>query len=286
VQRQYTGSAGKTTNCQVAVSLSVATRTAHLPIDFELYLPTSWTEYPERRREAKIPEDVAFRTKIELALNMIERAVFAKIPGDVVLSDSAYGESNNFRETVRLLGLDYALGIHGPTKVWVLDAAGRRRGDAVSAEALGQTLGRKAFRKVTWREGTSTKLSSYFCFRRVKVAAADGVDPVRHEEVWLMLEWPKGEDKPTKFALTSLPRRMSKKQIVRTAKERYRTEQAYEELKGELGLDHFEGRSFPGWHHHVTVVLACYAFVIAERSRHFPPSARREEEDHALDRAA
>lgn len=286
VQRQYTGSAGKTTNCQVAVSLSAATRTAHLPIDFELYLPTQWTEDPERRREAKIPEDVVFRTKIDLALKMIERAVFAKIPGNVLLSDSAYGESHLFRESVRLLGLDYALGIHGPTKVWVLNAAGRRQGEAVSAEALGQSLGRKAFRKVTWREGTKDKLSSYFCFRRVKVAADDGIEPVRHEEVWLMMEWPKGEAKPTKFTLTSLPRRMSKKQIVCTTKERYRTEQAYEELKGELGLDHFEGRSFPGWHHHVTVVLCCYAFVVAERSRHFFPSAAGEEEDDSLARAA
>jgi len=286
VQRQYTGTAGKTTNCQVAVSLSVATRTAHLPIDFELYLPVSWTEDPERRQEAKIPEEVVFQTKLELASKMIERAVFAKIPGDVLLSDSAYGESHQFRENVRVLGLDYALGIHGPTKVWVLDAAGRRRGGAVSAQHLALTLGRKAFRKVTWREGTNKKLSSYFCFRRVKVAADDGIDPVRHEEVWLMMEWPSGEAEPTKFTLTSLPRRMSKKQIVRTTKERYRTEQAYEELKSELGLDHFEGRSFPGWHHHVTVVLCCYAFVVAERSRHFPPSAGWQEGHDALSCAA
>jgi SRSO17 transposase len=286
VQRQYTGSAGKTTNCQVGVSLSVATRTAHVPVDFELYLPASWTENAERRVEAKIPEEVTFQTKIELALKMIERAIDAGLPGEVLLADSAYGESHPFRETVRLLGLDYALGIHAPTKVWLLDAAGRRHGDAVSAEALGQALGPRAFRRVTWREGTGKKLHSRFCFRRVKVACNDGIPPAKHEAVWLMSEWPLGEPKPTKFALTTLPRRMSKKRIVRTVKERWRTEYAYEELKGELGLDHFEGRSFPGWHHHVSVVLSCYAFVIAERVRHFPPSAGRQARDAAFDLAA
>jgi SRSO17 transposase len=120
----------------------------------------------------------------------------------------------------------------------------------------------------------------------VKVAHDDGIDGVHHEAIWLLMEWPEGESKPTKFVLTTLPRRMSKKRITRIVKERWRTEQAYEELKGELGLDHFEGRSFPGWHHHVTVVLCCYAFVVAERARHFPPSARREARHDAFDRAA
>jgi SRSO17 transposase len=286
VQRQYTGSAGKTTNCQIGVSLSVATKSAHLPIDFELYLPVSWTEDPKRRAEAKIPEDVTFATKIDLGLRMLERALVDGLPGEVLLADSAYGDSHLFRETVRLLGLDYAVGIHGTTKVWLLDAANRRRGEAVSAQALGQELGRAAFRRVTWREGTGGKLRARFCFRRVKVAHDDGLDPAKHEAVWLMLEWPEGESKPTKFVLTTLPRRWSKKRIVRHVKERWRTERAYEELKGELGLDHFEGRSFPGWHHHVSVVLCCYAFVLAERSQHFPPSARGQAGADTLNRAA
>ena len=119
VQRQYTGSAGKVTNCQIGVSLSVATRTEHLPLDFELYLPASWTDDPKRRREAKIPDGVVFKTKLDLALEMIERAVQDEVPGDILLADSAYGDSHSFRETVRLLGLDYAVGIHGPTKVWL-----------------------------------------------------------------------------------------------------------------------------------------------------------------------
>jgi SRSO17 transposase len=285
VQRQYTGSAGKTANCQIGVSLCVATSTAHVPIDFELYLPRSWTDDPQRRREAKIPSEVTFATKPELALRMIERAIAAGIPGEVVLADSAYGDFHLFRETLRLHGLDYAVGIHSPTKVWLLDAAGHREGEAIRVEQVAAGLGPRAFRSLTWRQGTGGKLRSRFCFRRVKVAHEDGLDPDSHEAVWLMIEWPENEPKATKFVLTTLPRRMSKKQIVRTTKERWRTERAYEDLKGELGLDHFEGRSFPGWHHHVSVVLCCYAFVVSERARHFPPSARQTSDD-PLGRAA
>src|SRR5438105_2136374 len=128
VQRQYTGSAGKTTNCQVAVSLSVATRTEHLPIDFELYLPESWTGDPARRKEARIPDDAVFRTKPQLGLAMIDRAIADGVPKGVVLGDSGYGDSSGFREELRRRGLDYAVGVKGPTKVWRIDTKGRRRG--------------------------------------------------------------------------------------------------------------------------------------------------------------
>jgi SRSO17 transposase len=256
--------------------LSVATRSEHLPIDFALYLPRDWTDDPVRRRATKIPDAIQFQTKAELALGMIEQAVRDGIPGDVVLADSAYGDSHVFRETVRILGLDYAVGVHAPTTVWRLDSCNRRRGDPIGVQALGLEVGPKAFRRVTWREGTRGRLSSRFHFQRVKVACDDGLDPATHEPIWLCIEWPDGEAKPTKFTLTTLPRRMSKKQIVRTVKERWRTERVYEEMKGELGLDHFEGRSFVGWNHHVSVVICCFAFVVAERVRHFPPSAGRE----------
>lgn len=274
VQRQYTGSAGKVTNCQVAVSLSVASRTQHVPIDFALYLPESWCNDPERREKARIPDNVQFKTKPELALEMIRRAHEAAVPGDLALADSGYGHDSAFRNGIRELEMDYGVGIHGPTKVWLLDSLGRRRGDSLSVQQLGIQLGAKAFRRYTWRDGSKKKLFSYFCFRRVKVANDDGTEAADREPVWLMIEWPQGEERPTKFTLTTLPRQSSKKQIVRRIKERYRTEIAYEELKGELGLDHFEGRSFPGWHHHVSVVLACYAFVVSERMRAFSPSAR------------
>ncbi|WP_437332797.1 IS701 family transposase [Sorangium sp. So ce394] len=275
VQRQYTGSAGKITNCQIGISLSVATRYHHVPIDFELYLPRSWADDPARRREARIPASVQYKSRIDLALGMIERAVREGIPGDIVLADPFYGNAHDFRETVRLLGLDYAVGIEAPTKVLLLSGSDPERCTPVSVGELGRRLGRRAFRRIAWREGTGRTLSSRFALRRVRVANRDGIPIAHHEPVWLLIEWLDGERQPTKFALTTLPARMSRKEIVRIYKERYRTEKVYEELKGELGLDHFEGRRFPGWHHHVTVALSCYAFVVAERARHFPPSAER-----------
>jgi SRSO17 transposase len=275
VQRQYTGSAGKITNCQVGVSLSVSNGLEHLPIDFDLYVPEDWAADPERRAKAKIPEDLRFQTKIDLALDQIERAVRDGLPGEIVLADADYGKAPLFRETVRLLGFDYAVGIPKTLQVFPVDAGERRAGEARSVEAFAQGLESSAFRRITWREGTRSKLSARFSLRRVKVAQEDGFDPAKKEVVWLLMEWPEGERAPTKFYLTTLPRRWSKKQIVRHVKERWRTERAYEEMKGELGLDHFEGRSFVGWHHHISVVLCCYAFVVAERMRHFPPSTER-----------
>ena len=273
VQRQYTGTLGKVGNCQIGVSLSIASGNEHVPIDFALYLPKSWADDPERRAEAHIPDAVQFETKIDLAIDMIERAVAAGIPGQIVLADSFYGDAVHFRMAVRAAGLDYGVAIRKDTRVWMLDARGRRVGDATRVDELTGTLERNAFRRSTWRDGTKGKMWSRFWIRRVKVEQLDGLSTAEREPTWLIAEWPEHEDRPCKFMLTTLPRRMSKKQIIGILMERWRTEQAYSELKGELGLDHFEGRSFPGWHHHVSVVLSCYAFVVAERVRRFPPSA-------------
>jgi SRSO17 transposase len=283
VQRQYTGSAGKTANCQVGVSLSITTRTEHLPIDFALFLPETWMEDPERRRKAKIPEDATFKTKHELALEMIEQAARDQIPGKIILADSFYGHSRPFRETVHLLGFDYGMAIYASDTMWVVDRREHRRGEPRTAKEIALALGPKGFRRCTWRVGTNRELSSRFALCRVKVAVEDGL-AARAE--WLLVEWPEGDKEPTHFFLTTLPKRMAKKQIVRLIKERYRTEQAYEELKGELGLDHFEGRSLTGWQHHISVALCSYAFLVAERSRAFPPSTRGQGHSGALRRAA
>jgi SRSO17 transposase len=286
VQRQYTGTLGKIGNCQIGVSLTVATRHEHVPIDFALYMPKSWTDDPARREKARVPDDLVFKTKPDLAIDLITRAVEDKIPGEIVLVDAAYGNSSEFRNTVRMYGLDLGVAVQANTKVWLLDTIDRRRNDPLGVQDLGVQLGRRAFRRLTWRVGAGGKLSSRFAFRRVKVAHDDGTDAGDREPLWLVVEWPEGEDKPTKFVLTTLPRRMTKKEIVRVIKERWRTERAYEELKGELGLDHFEGRSFPGWHHHVTVVLCCYAFIVSERVRHFFPSTRRKSQHDPISLAA
>lgn len=271
VQRQYTGSAGKTANCQIGVSLSVATRSEHVPIDFELYLPQSWTGDQPRRAAAHIPDDIEFQTKPELALEMIGRAVDDNIPLGVLLADSGYGDSSDFRNQLRAWGLDYAVGVHAPTKVWRVDRLNRRRGDALSVRDLGMELGRDKFRRVTWRDGTRRPLWSRFAMLRVVPAHDDGVDPATREDVWLLIEWPDGESEPTKFSFATLPLDITRKQLVRIVKSRWRTERVYQDLKGELGLDHFEGRTFTGWHHHISVALCCFAFIVAERVRHFPP---------------
>ena len=283
VQRQYTGSAGKICNCQIGVSLAITTATEQVPIDFQLYLPQSWTDNRARRREAHIPDEVQFKSKVDLAIDMIERAARAGVPGEVILADSAYGKSSEFRETVRTLGFDYAVAVRNDTKICRIGAHGRL-GTSIRVRDVAQRVPRRQRRTIAWREGTKATLSSRFHFCRVKVASDDGMPIDEREPIWLVIEYPPGEE--PKFALTTLPRRMSHKQIVRTLRQRWRIERTYEDLKGELGLDHFEGRSFPGWHHHVSVVLCCYAFVVAERVRAFPPSGGRTSQTHAVNVAA
>jgi SRSO17 transposase len=282
VQRQYTGSAGKITNCQVGVSLTVATRTEQVPIDFALYLPEAWTEDRERRREARIPADVQFATKPALALRLLQRAIDDKVPPGLVLADQAYGTNREFRKGVREMGLHYAVAVDNRTVVMAFDTLDRRRHAIVSVRTLAQRIeSRGGFRRCTWRQGTKQALSARFALRRVVPAYDGGHGIEKREPVWLLIEWRDDEDEPANYFLCSLPERMTKKKLVRMVMQRWRTERAYQDLKGELGLDHYEGRRLPGWHHHVSVVLCCYAFVIAERVRHFPPSARRPLEDDA-----
>jgi len=279
VQRQYTGSAGKVTNCQIGVSLSVATRTEHLPLDFELYLPEGWANDEARRREARIPPDVAFKTKPQLALQMIERAVQDGVPPGLVLADTAYGTSSQFRARLRSLGLHYAVAVDPQTTVCLLDEKGYPQGDAPSVLDLALRIHeRGGFRRCTWRKGTQEDLSARFALRRVIAA---GVPQREQEPLWLLIEWRDDEAEPANSFLISLPGPRTKKQLIRRVMQRWRTERVYEDLKGELGLDHYEGRRFPGWHHHVSVALCCYAFIVAERVRRFPPSARGAVEAHA-----
>lgn len=290
VQRQYSGTLGKTGNCQVAVSLTVATDFAHVPVDFELYLPEAWTEDPKRRAEARVPDDVQFRTKLELGLAMVRRAKEDGIPPGIVLVDCAYGNSSDFREGLRALGLDYAVAIQGPTLVQRLDRLQRSRGALVSARDIAtQLVEKNKFRRCTWRDGTRGRLSARFAAVRVVSAHKDTSSDIRDREaLWLLIEWIDGESGADafKFYLSNLPDGMSRRRLVHRIKERYRIERSYEDLKGELGLDHYEGRRWPGWNHHVSVVICCYAFIVAELARRFPPSARRTQRDRPLSVAA
>jgi SRSO17 transposase len=281
VQRQYTGSAGKTTNCQIGVSLMLASEHAHVTTDFRLYIPQSWADDRLRCRRAHIPDDVGYEPKWCLALNMIEQAVHAGLPKGVVLADTDYGTKTVFRDMLDVLGLQYALGVQSSVMVRRVGANGRP-GARISVGQLGRALGPK-LRTVTWREGTKTSLHSRFARVRVVVDRDDGA---QREPQWLLVEWPEAEAAPAKFVLSTMPRSTTCKQMVRTVKNRWRIERGYEDLKGELGLDHYEGRSFIGWHHHVSVVLACQAFLVAELARSFPPSAARADRHRPLRHAA
>ena len=223
VQRQYTGSAGKVTNCQIGVSLSVASRSYHLPVDFELYLPQSWMDDPARRNLARIPEHMEFKTKIELAMAMLERAVADELPPGVVLADSFYGDASEFRAKIRAFNLDYAVAVESRTKVWCIDSLQRRRGDPLLVGDLASQIDPGAYRRVTWRQGTKNDLSARFAFLRVVPFTDAGSEPATREDVWLVIEWEDGEAEPKKFHLSSLPLTTSHKELIRIIKQRWRT---------------------------------------------------------------
>ena len=291
VARQYCGQVGKQENCQVAVSLSVSTWAASLPVGWRLYLPESWAEDVERRRNAGVPEEVRFQTKPRLALEQIRQAVADEVPRGVVVADAGYGHDSQFRADLTELGLEYVVGVQSTTSVWepgqqplpAKKKKGRGRPprllrrdkqhQPVSVEQLARELPAAAWKKVTWREGTQGKLSSRFAAVRVRPAHRDEKRAEPHPEEWLLVEWPGGTAEPTKYWLSSLPAETKMKELVKLAKHRWIIERDYQELKQELGLGHYEGRGWRGFHHHATLCIAAYGFLVAERSR-FSPSAR------------
>jgi SRSO17 transposase len=291
VARQYCGQVGKQENCRVAVSLSVATQTTSLPVEWRLYLPESWAQDAKRREQAGVPEEISFATKPAIALQQIRGAVEEEIPTAPVLGDAGYGNDTQFREGVTGLNLLYVLGVSSSTTVWKMGEGPlpkkawsgrgqppkRLRRDArhrpVSVLALAQGLPERAWKSVTWRPGTKGWLRSQFAAVRVRPAHRDEKRTEPRPEEWLLIEWPKGEAEPTKYWLSTLPVETKIPDLVRLAKLRWIIERDYEELKQELGLGHFEGRGWRGFHHHATLCIAAYGFLVAERSR-FSPSAR------------
>ena len=282
VARQYCGRVGKTENCQVAVSLSVATATGSLPIAWRLYLPEEWANDPMRRAEADVPKQVQFQTKPEIALAQIRQAVEDGVAPGVVLADEVYGSSREFRDGVAKLKLDYSLAVRSTTTVWALERqplppkpwkgkgrrATRMRRDQthqpITVEQLARELPEKA-----WREGSKETLRSRFAALRVRPASdrKGGLQP----EQWLLMEWPVSAGEPSGYWLARLPVKLSLKRLVGISKHRWVIERDYEELKQELGLGHYEGRNWRGFHHHGTLCIAAYGFLITERS--FSPSA-------------
>jgi SRSO17 transposase len=290
VAHQYCGQLGKQANCQVAVSLSVANDQASLPIAYRLYLPRDWAEDPARCRKAGVPAQVRFQTKPEMALEQIRQALQDGVPRGTVVADVAYGNDTAFRDELTALGLRYAVGIQAKTTVWPKDAeplpppaykgTGRppkllRRDEQhqpVSVKQMALGLPDSAWRTVTWREGTAGLLRSRFSRVRVRAAHRDYWRGRVRAEEWLLIEWPEGESEPTKYWLSTLPKDYSLRALIQQAKQRWRVERDYQELKQEMGLGHFEGRGWRGFHHHATLCLAAYGFLVAERAA-FSPSA-------------
>jgi SRSO17 transposase len=288
VARQYCGQLGKQDNCQVAVSLSLANHHASLPVAYRLYLPQDWAEDAARRRKAGVPADVSFETKQEIALKQLQWACGQGLPRGVALMDPGYGHSAQMRAGVTALDLTYVAGIQSNTLVWPTGAGPKRKAKSANKKgrrdepelilvkevALG--LVKKAWRKIKWREGSADWLTSRFARLRVRVGHRHVVghhhviaESVKEE--WLLIEWPEDEAEPTKYWLSTLPEDISFRRLVDFAKLRWRIERDYQELKQEVGIGHFEGRGWRGFHHHATLCIAAYGFLISERET-IPPS--------------
>ena len=276
VASQYCGQLGREGNCQVAVSLSVANRHASLPVAYRLYLPRQWAEDRARRRKAGIPARLRFMSKPKIALEQIKAALAAEIAPGVVLMDADYGRDGNLRRELRALRLHYVAAIQSTPMVWKpgtgpkpgrrLPKAREEDADLASVKDVALGLGSDAWKIIRWREGTAEWLQSRFARMRVRSA--------REPEQWLLSEWPEGEKAPTKYWLSNLALDISFEKLVDIAKLRWRIERDYQELKQELGLGHFEGRGWRGFHHHATLCIAAYGFLISERET-IPPSGAR-----------
>lgn len=284
VTRQYSGTLGRIDNCQVATSLHLAGERGSACVGLRLYLPEEWTNDRRRCQKAHVPSDVQFQTKWQIALDLLDDVLDAGIRSHIVLADSGYGDSREFRHALRERGLHYAVGVHHPTMIWrpgtrfAVPAKTSHKGptrrnlQAIDGTPLsiGELAKELTYRTVTWREGTRGKQSSRFAAVRVNTAHKHTQGGAPGPDEWLLYEWPSSESGPTKHYLISLPDSTSLRELVRIAKLRWRVERDYQDLKNEVGLDHFEGRSWPGFHHHAALCAAAHAFLALRRAL-FPP---------------
>jgi SRSO17 transposase len=288
---QYCGVLGKEANCQVAVSISLVNKTMSVPAAWRLYLPEEWAQDRRRRKRAAVPPEVVFLRKWQIALEEIDALLAEDLPPAPVVADAGYGAATEFRDAITERGLSYALAIKGNTSVWppgmeplppkLWTGRGRppkrvRRDPhhkPVSARELAAALPKRAWKTVRWREGTKGTMSSRFAAVRVRPAHRDGLRTEPRAVEWLLIEWPAAETEPTKYWLSTVPDDVDLTELIALAKIRWRVERDYQELKEELGLDHYEGRGWRGFHHHGVLCIAAYCYLAAERGRLSPPQA-------------
>jgi SRSO17 transposase len=279
VARQYSGTLGKVGNCQIAVSLNLATAEVCMPVGFELYLPKAWTDDPLRMQNAGVPNGYSFKPKWQIALDLIDQALCWEIPKGVVVCDCAYGNGNPFRQGLIDHRLFYVAEIEAKTIVFDEPRKTRTRVGDPSADSETDNLGVLTvkdfalklpawmWKTIKWRQGTKRRLVSRFAAVRVLPAHRPAKVKRRPPRQWLLIEWPKGEPEPTKYWFSNLAAQAGLSRLVFFAKVRWRIEQSYQQLKEELGLDHYEGRGYLGWHHHVTLAMLAYGFLLLETLR-------------------
>lgn len=289
VARQYCGVLGKQANCQVAVSVSLVNEVLSVPCAYRLYLPEAWAHDAERRAAAGVPPEVRFQKKWEIAVEAIDRLRAEGLPPAPVVADAGYGVASEFREALTRRGLVYALAVTEETSVWPPGegplapepATGRGRPSTrlrrteehhpVSVRELAATLPDERYETVRWREGTRGRMASRFAAVRVRPAHRDTLRSVPHPVEWLLIEWPEGQTKPSHYWLSTAAESAAIEDLVRLVQVRWRIERDFQELKDEIGLDHYEGRGWRGFHHHGALCIAAYAFLAAERARLSPP---------------
>lgn len=289
VARQYCGVLGKQDNCQVVVSVSLANEAVSIPAVYRLYLPEPWAEDRRRRHSAGIPDDIVFEKKWQIALAQVAALQREGLPMAPVVADAGYGKTTEFREGLTALQIPYVVGITKETTVWLpgtepsppsrYQGFGRPRTRLrrpknrrpLTIDALASGLAASMWKTITWRQGSRGNMRSRFALLRVRPAHRDNWRRSARDAEWLIIEWPKGDPAPTKAWLSTMPSATPPDQLIRLAKLRWRIERDYQELKDEIGLDHFEGRGWRGFHHHGVLCVAAYAFLAAERARLSPP---------------
>ena len=283
VTRQYCGMLGKQDNCQVAVSVSLACDQGSVPVAWQLYLPQDWATDPVRRQQAGVPDELGFATKTQIALAQLRALLAEGAPRHCVLADAGYGVDNAFRQALTDMGLLYAVGVTSAVVVWPpgveplpplpYSGTGRppvmprrtARRQPMSVKALAQSLPAGVFHTISWREGTNESLSGRFAALRVRHAGGNVGKARLRPLQWLLIEWPEHESEPSKYVLSTLPEDTPINELVSAARQRWRIERDYQDLKQDFGLGHYEGRGWRGFHHHASLSIAAYGFLMSER---------------------